>query len=122
MPLEVYDWRLYIAILLISWGSITFGWDGAIMGTTIARSSFKQYFGIDHLSPRAYADISSNVASCCKIAAFLVLLSLGCPWDLLATCPPQDLDFIDTEGSLCGLAVGGTTGVVNSLSRVSEDD
>ncbi|KIR39152.1 MFS quinate transporter QutD [Cryptococcus deuterogattii 99/473] len=130
-PTQVYNWRLYITALLIAWGAITFGYDGAFMGTTIARSSFKAYFGLDTLSSGEYANVSSNVTSCFQAAAFFgaafswalmesygrrltlqistVIFIVGA---ILQTCPPRDLSYIYAGRSLCGLAVGGITGTV----------
>ncbi|ODN87431.1 MFS quinate transporter QutD [Cryptococcus wingfieldii CBS 7118] len=128
-PPEVYNWRLYSAALLIAWGAITFGYDGAFMGTTIARSSFNEYFQIDSLSASDYADVSSNITSCFQAAAFFgaafswalmetwgrkitlqvstVIFIVGA---ILQTVPPKNLDYIYAGRSICGLAVGGITG------------
>ncbi|ODN98151.1 hypothetical protein I350_07794 [Cryptococcus amylolentus CBS 6273] len=128
-PPEVYNWRLYSAALLIAWGAITFGYDGAFMGTTIARSSFKEYFQIDSLSASDYADVSSNITSCFQAAAFFgaafswalmeswgrkitlqvstVIFIVGA---ILQTVPPKNVDYIYAGRSICGLAVGGITG------------
>ncbi|WVQ77677.1 hypothetical protein IAR50_007367 [Cryptococcus sp. DSM 104548] len=130
-PPEVYNWRLYSAALLIAWGAICFGYDGAFAGTTIARSSFKAYFHIDSLSASDYADVSSNITSCFQAAAFFgaafswalmetwgrkitlqistVIFIVGA---ILQTAPPRNLDYIYAGRSLCGVAVGGITGTV----------
>ncbi|KAK8869535.1 hypothetical protein IAR55_000101 [Kwoniella newhampshirensis] len=130
-PPQVYNWRLYGAAILIAWGSLTFGYDGAFAGTTIARSSFKAYFGTDKLNAKEYANVSSNITSCFQAAAFFgaafswammeswgrkitlqistVVFIVGA---IIQTVPPKQLSYIYAGRSLCGLAVGGITGVV----------
>lgn len=113
-------------------------YDGAFMGTTIARSSFKAYFGLDTLSSAEYANVSSNVTSCFQAAAFFgaafswalmesygrrltlqistVIFIVGA---ILQTCPPKNLSYIYAGRSLCGLAVGGITGTGGFRVRVT---
>ncbi|GKT66147.1 LOW QUALITY PROTEIN: quinate permease [Colletotrichum tofieldiae] len=59
-PKEVYNWRLYIESSIIAMGSLLFGYDSAFIGTTIARKSFVNDFGI---TPDTSKEISSNITS-----------------------------------------------------------
>jgi predicted MFS family arabinose efflux permease len=115
---------------MISWGAITFGYDGSFLGTTIVRSSFKTYFHQNALSKTEYAAVSSNITSCFQAAAFFgaafswasmeawgrkitlqistVIFLIG---SLLQTVAPRDIAYIYAGRVLTGLAVGGITGV-----------
>lgn len=42
-PKEVYNYRVYILAAIASFGAITFGYDLAFIGTTLALKSFKKY-------------------------------------------------------------------------------
>lgn len=42
-PKEVYNYRVYILAAIASFGAITFGYDLAFIGTTLALTSFKKY-------------------------------------------------------------------------------
>src|SRR4051812_26730423 len=88
-PREVYNARIYISAILIgeyglhcwfrvpsdsqpplAWGALTFGYDSAFLGTTIARQSFKDAFGITKMTAKQVADTSSNITSTFQAAAF----------------------------------------------------
>ncbi|KAL3956906.1 hypothetical protein ACCO45_009752 [Purpureocillium lilacinum] len=66
-PKEVYNWRLYNEAIIIATGSILFGYDSAFIGTTIARKSFVESFGV---RKEQAADISSNITSAFQAGAF----------------------------------------------------
>ncbi|GKT94425.1 LOW QUALITY PROTEIN: quinate permease [Colletotrichum tofieldiae] len=65
-PKEVYNWRLYIESSIIAMGSLLFGYDSAFIGTTIARKSFVNDFGI---TPDTSKEISSNITSAFQAGA-----------------------------------------------------
>ncbi|KAK1967679.1 general substrate transporter [Colletotrichum sublineola] len=86
-PKEVYNWRLYTESSIIAMGSLLFGYDSAFIGTTIARKSFVNDFGI---SPDTSKDISSNITSAFQAGAlggalmcFFITERVGRKWALI---------------------------------------
>ncbi|KAL1793187.1 hypothetical protein ACET3X_008169 [Alternaria dauci] len=59
-PSEVYNWRVYMAALVISMGVLAYGYDSAFIGTTIAQKSFQRDFGINASNKN---EITSNITS-----------------------------------------------------------
>lgn len=69
-PPQVYNARIYFQAFLIAFGALTFGYDSAFLGTTIARASFKKDFGISAMTAAQQTATSSNITSCFQAAAF----------------------------------------------------
>ncbi|KAL2202219.1 general substrate transporter [Sarocladium strictum] len=129
-PKEVYNWRLYTEALIISTGSFLFGYDSAFIGTTIARPSFKQDFGI---LPEHASEISSNITSAFQAGAFFGAIFcffftewLGRKWTLqlnvfvfiigaiLMVVTPNELSYIYAGRVLTGVGCGAVTATVPS--------
>ncbi|SPO03722.1 related to quinate transport protein [Cephalotrichum gorgonifer] len=129
-PKEVYNWRLYTEAIIISMGSLLFGYDSAFIGTTISRTSFKSAFGI---TPENSSDISSNITSAFQAGAFfgaLFCYFLTEKWGrkgalqinvfifiigaILMTVATHQLSFIYTGRVLTGLGCGAITATVPS--------
>ncbi|KAL7952957.1 general substrate transporter [Trichoderma compactum] len=129
-PKEVYNWRLYTEAAIIATGSLLFGYDGAFVGTTIARASFKKDFNI---LPADANSISSNVTSAFQAGAFFgaifcffVTEKVGRKWALftsnvvfligaiIMTAATHSLANIYAGRVLTGLACGGITATVPS--------
>ncbi|KAG9518422.1 general substrate transporter, partial [Aureobasidium melanogenum] len=129
-PKEVYNWRLYTEALIIATGSLLFGYDSAFVGTTIARVSFKEDFGITKATA---AGISSNITSAFQAGAFFGALfcyflteRVGRKWALqanvvvflvgavLMTVATHQLSFIYAGRVLTGLGCGAITATVPS--------
>lgn len=53
----------YVLALSASMGSIFFGWDVGLIGGILSLPSFKQYFGINHMSASAQANLNGNIVS-----------------------------------------------------------
>jgi len=51
--------------LVISMGVLTYGYDSAFIGTTITQKSFLRDFGMDRMSKKQVADVTSNLTSIC---------------------------------------------------------
>jgi len=132
-PREVYNARIYISAILIAWGALTFGYDSAFLGTTIARQSFKDAFGITKMTAKQVADTSSNITSTFQAAAFfgslfswLIMENFGRKPTLqisafifnigaiIMTVATHQLSMIYAGRALTGIAVGGITAVVPS--------
>ena len=63
-------------------GSIFYGWDIGIIGGVLVLPSFKSYFGLDHASASAQADLSGNIVSvlqggCLYVITFLASQNLS---------------------------------------------
>ncbi|KAH0490196.1 hypothetical protein TgHK011_001676 [Trichoderma gracile] len=129
-PKEVYNWRLYLETAIIATGSLLFGYDGAFVGTTIARASFKRDFNI---SPADANSISSNITSAFQAGAFFgaifcffITEKVGRKWALfisnvfflvgaiIMTAATHSLSNIYAGRVLTGLACGGITATVPS--------
>ncbi|RFU77401.1 quinate permease [Trichoderma arundinaceum] len=129
-PKEVYNWRLYSETAIIATGSLLFGYDGAFIGTTIARASFKTDFNI---SPSDANSISSNITSAFQAGAFFgaifcffITEKVGRKWALfisnvvfligaiIMTAATHSLSNIYAGRVLTGLACGGITATVPS--------
>ncbi|KAF4967456.1 hypothetical protein FSARC_4979 [Fusarium sarcochroum] len=131
-PKEVYNWRLYTEASVIATGSLLFGYDSAFIGTTIARDSFKDDFGIKEDES---ADISSNITATFQAGAFfgaiicfLITEKIGRKWALqsnvvvfligaiLMTAATHQLSYIslDAGRALTGIACGAITATVPS--------
>ncbi|KAF1846053.1 general substrate transporter [Cucurbitaria berberidis CBS 394.84] len=59
-PPEVYNWRVYMAALVISMGVLAYGYDSAFIGGLLTYESFKRDFGI---TPANKNEITSNITS-----------------------------------------------------------
>ncbi|KFY27362.1 hypothetical protein V491_00933 [Pseudogymnoascus sp. VKM F-3775] len=129
-PKEVYNWRLYTEAVIIATGSLLFGYDSAFIGTTIARTSFKNDFGITAATANT---ISSNITSAFQAGAFFGALfcffiteRLGRKWALqinvvvfiigsiLMTVATNQLSLIYVGRVLTGLGCGAITATVPS--------
>ncbi|KAG2413575.1 hypothetical protein HFD88_002764 [Aspergillus terreus] len=129
-PKEVYNWRLFSEAAIIGTGSLLFGYDSAFVGTTIARQSFKDDFGISESNANY---ISSNITSTFQAAAFfgaifcfLTTEVVGRKWALqisnlvfligaiLMTAATHQLSYIYAGRALTGLACGFITATVPS--------
>lgn len=53
----------YVLALSASMGSIFFGWNVGLIGGILSLPSFKQYFGINHMSASAQANLNGNIVS-----------------------------------------------------------
>ncbi|BEI98795.1 hypothetical protein CcaverHIS631_0310940 [Cutaneotrichosporon cavernicola] len=62
-PKEVYNWRVYALAIICGCGALTFGYDGAFIGTTIARPSFKEAMGIDKMTKAQQTSMTTNLTS-----------------------------------------------------------
>ncbi|KAL6832224.1 general substrate transporter [Trichoderma camerunense] len=129
-PKEVYNWRLYTEAAIIATGSLLFGYDGAFVGTTIARASFKKDFNVQ---PADANSISSNITSAFQAGAFFgaifcffITEKVGRKWALfisnvvfligavIMTAATHSLGNIYAGRVLTGLACGGITATVPS--------
>ncbi|GES57330.1 general substrate transporter [Aspergillus terreus] len=129
-PKEVYNWRLFSEAAIIGTGSLLFGYDSAFVGTTIARQSFEDDFGISESNANY---ISSNITSTFQAAAFfgaifcfLTTEVVGRKWALqisnlvfligaiLMTVATHQLSYIYAGRALTGLACGFITATVPS--------
>ncbi|UKZ78169.1 hypothetical protein TrVFT333_005904 [Trichoderma virens FT-333] len=129
-PKEVYNWRLYTEAAIIATGSLLFGYDGAFIGTTISRASFKKDFTI---LPADANNISSNITSAFQAGAFFgaifcffITEKVGRKWALfisnvvflvgaiIMTAATHSLANIYAGRVLTGLACGGITATVPS--------
>ncbi|KAL5361080.1 general substrate transporter [Aspergillus floccosus] len=129
-PKEVYNWRLFSEAAIIGTGSLLFGYDSAFIGTTIARQSFKDDFGISEADANY---ISSNITSTFQAAAFfgsifcfLTTEVVGRKWALqisnlafligaiLMAAVTHQLSYIYAGRALTGLACGFITATVPS--------
>ncbi|KAF8585353.1 general substrate transporter [Ramaria rubella] len=76
-PKEVYNFRMYLFALMVSFGSVEFGYDSGFIGSTLALQSFQDAFGIANLSTAEINKVSSNIVSVfqggCFFGALLVL-------------------------------------------------
>lgn len=61
-----YNWRVYMAALVISMGVLAYGYDSAFIGTTITHESFKRDFGLNNMSVSQKNEVTSNITSICK--------------------------------------------------------
>lgn len=62
-PPEVYNWRVYMAALVISMGVLAYGYDSAFIGTTITHESFKRDFGLNNMTTSEKNEVTSNITS-----------------------------------------------------------
>ena len=53
----------YALALSACMGSMFFGWDIGLIGGILSLPSFQQYFGIDHMSATARANLNGNIVS-----------------------------------------------------------
>ncbi|KAK1585770.1 general substrate transporter [Colletotrichum navitas] len=129
-PKEVYNVRLYIESSIIAMGSLLFGYDSAFIGTTIARNSFVNDFGI---TPDTSKEISSNITSAFQAGAvggafmcFLITERVGRKWALIIsnlvflagaipmTAASNDLTSMYVGRALTGWGCGVITATVPS--------
>ncbi|KZO96297.1 putative hexose transport-related protein [Calocera viscosa TUFC12733] len=69
-PKEVYNFRVYFTAIQIAWGALTFGYDGAFIGTTLTRASFQRDFGLVNMSVTDRNNVSSNITALFSAGAF----------------------------------------------------
>ncbi|KAL1408787.1 hypothetical protein Q8F55_005600 [Vanrija albida] len=69
-PKAVYNARIYTLAVVCSFGALTFGYDGAFVGTTIARKSFQDAHGITEMSADRKRQTISNLTSVYLSGAF----------------------------------------------------
>ncbi|TXT10599.1 hypothetical protein VHUM_02104 [Vanrija humicola] len=69
-PKAVYNARIYALAIVCSFGALTFGYDGAFVGTTIARKSFQDDHGLTEMSPDHKRQTISNLTSVYLSGAF----------------------------------------------------
>ncbi|GFZ46100.1 Quinate transporter [Saitozyma sp. JCM 24511] len=81
-PKEVYNARIYIFAATCAMGATTFGYDAAFLGTTLARKSFKDHFGITTMTAVQQSATSGNITSAYLAAAFFGALFA---WPLMET-------------------------------------
>lgn len=62
-PKEVYNYRVYGLAVVCAMGAVTFGYDGAFIGTTIARASFKEAMGINNMTAKQQTANTTNLTS-----------------------------------------------------------
>ena len=63
--------------LVISMGVLTYGYDSAFIGTTIAQASFMRDFGLDKMSLSEQNAVSSNLTGICmNDSVFLRIFSM----------------------------------------------
>ncbi|KAF7136977.1 hypothetical protein CNMCM5793_006681 [Aspergillus hiratsukae] len=125
-PPEVYNWRVYLAALVISMGVLAYGYDSAFIGTTITKKSFKRDFGLDKMSKADQNAVSSNLTSIYSAGGFFGALFMFFSLELLGrkttiiisdaiflvgailcTVPTHQLGMIYAGRLLTGLGVGG---------------
>ncbi|PNS17048.1 Hexose transporter 2 [Sphaceloma murrayae] len=129
-PKEVYNLRLYFEASVIAFGALLFGYDSAFVGTTIARTSFKNDFGVTKANANS---VSSNITSAFQAGAFFGALfcffsteKIGRKWTLqlnvlifivgaiLMTAASNQLSYIYAGRVLTGLGCGAITATVPS--------
>ena len=74
-PKEVYNWRMYLFAATASAGAMAFGYDGAFFGTTYARSSFQNSFGITSMTDAEKTNTSANLTASYLAAGFFGALA-----------------------------------------------
>lgn len=69
-PSEVYNWRIYLFASVAGAGAMTFGYDSAFWGTTLARSSFQTNFGLTSMDAATKTTTTATLTSIYLGAAF----------------------------------------------------
>ncbi|CED84031.1 mfs quinate transporter [Phaffia rhodozyma] len=69
-PPQIYNYKVYLTALCISWGACLFGYDSSYIGTTIVLPSFQTAFGLSKLSTHELANVSANIVSTFQLGAF----------------------------------------------------
>ncbi|WOO82693.1 putative quinate permease [Vanrija pseudolonga] len=130
-PKEVYNWRVYMLACVCGMSALTFGYDGAFIGTTIARPSFKHAFGIDKMTADEQKNYTTNLTATFTGSAFFgavfawpvmeawgrkrpmqvsaLLFNVGA---ILMTVTTHSLGMIFAGRAITGFAVGILTAVV----------
>ncbi|KAF8513808.1 quinate permease [Gautieria morchelliformis] len=130
-PKEVYNFRMYLFAVMVSFGSVEFGYDSGFIGSTLALQSFKDAFRMNNLSTAAANNISSNIVSVfqggCFFGALLALpisdrygrrISLIISSNvfiigsLLQTFANGSLNMMYAGRTLNGLGVGSATSII----------
>ncbi|KAI4708769.1 hypothetical protein J4E89_006828 [Alternaria sp. Ai002NY15] len=126
-PPEVYNWRVYMAALVISMGVLAYGYDSAFIGTTIAQESFQRDFGINASNKN---EITSNITSIYSAGGlvgallmypFLELLgrratviisdAIFIVGAIMCTVPKNQLSLVLAGRFFTGMGVGGIAAV-----------
>ncbi|KAI1547880.1 hypothetical protein PtrCC142_002428 [Pyrenophora tritici-repentis] len=126
-PPEVYNWRVYIAALVISLGILAYGYDSAFIGTTIAQESFQRDFGITKANKN---EVTSNITSIYSAgglvgallmypflellgrrAAVIVSDAVFLVGAVMCTVPKNQLSLILAGRFFTGMGVGGLAAV-----------
>ncbi|RDL33016.1 Uncharacterized protein BP5553_08455 [Venustampulla echinocandica] len=129
-PPEVYNWRVYMASLVVSMGVLAYGYDSAFIGTTITQKSFMRDFGLDVMTKSQQNEVSSNLTSIYSAGGFFGALFMFFSLELLGrrmtvilsdaifivgailcTVPTHQLGMIYAGRLLTGLGVGGIAAV-----------
>ncbi|KAH7075300.1 putative hexose transport-related protein [Paraphoma chrysanthemicola] len=132
-PPEVYNWRIYTLAIIASFGALTFGYDGSFFGTTLARQSFQEHFGLKTMSAAARTATTSNITSSYLAAGFfgslfawpsseslgrIKAMQLTCTIFLvgaiLMTATTSSMPMMYAGRVLTGFGVGALTGIIPS--------
>ncbi|KAL5117171.1 hypothetical protein ACEQ8H_004859 [Pleosporales sp. CAS-2024a] len=131
-PPEVYNWRVYMAALVISMGVLAYGYDSAFIGTTITSTSFKRDFGLlpTQKTKAHINEITGNITSIYSAGGLIGALLMYPALELLGrrmtvviadaifimgailcTVPTHQLGLIYAGRLLTGMGVGGIAAV-----------
>ncbi|KAJ4309062.1 hypothetical protein N0V94_009100 [Neodidymelliopsis sp. IMI 364377] len=129
-PPEVYNWRVYMAALVISMGVLAYGYDSAFIGTTITHQSFRRDFGLNTMSKSAVNEVTSNITSIYSAGGLVGALLMYPSLELLGrrmtviisdtmfiigaifcTVPTHQIGLIYSGRFFTGLGVGGIAAV-----------
>ncbi|KIK54764.1 hypothetical protein GYMLUDRAFT_176782 [Collybiopsis luxurians FD-317 M1] len=68
-PTAVYNFRIYLTAIIISFGALLFGYCASFIGTTITVDAFRRDFGLAELSSTEKNTIDSNIVSAFQACA-----------------------------------------------------
>ena len=72
-PPEVYNWRVYVFAIIVSFGVLAYGYDSAFIGTTITQPSFLRDFGLASMTKSQQDAVSSNLTSICEFSTLVAV-------------------------------------------------
>ncbi|KAH7069413.1 MFS quinate transporter-like protein QutD [Paraphoma chrysanthemicola] len=131
-PPEVYNWRVYMAALVISMGVLAYGYDSAFIGTTITHQSFKRDFGLlpTQKTKAQINEVTSNITSIYSAGGLIGALMMYPSLELLGrrmtviisdaifilgailcTVPTHQIGLIYAGRFFTGMGVGGIAAV-----------
>jgi sugar porter (SP) family MFS transporter len=90
-PKEVYNLRVYLLAITCGFGALAFGYDQAFIGTTIARTSFKSYMGMDKMTKAQNTSHTTNLTAVFGGCAFFGALSAWPSMELLGRKRPLQI-------------------------------